>query len=486
MADNPYVNKVVYGNNTVMDISDTTANESDVIRGKTFYKASGQRSTGTASLDEKMSYADNGVLGSKNMFPFPYRHRTGRESRGITYIVNDDGSVTFSGVATGESNFNFIANDYFPEKLKDKHLFMMGGLSQSIRLQLWKTGGVVANDTGDGADFTFSNSIYEVADSFNLSIIVDGGTDVSTPITIYPMLMLYTYSDTTYQPPSDTNFELTRSKMTYNANNVLGAKNLVNCTMNTTTVHDVQCKSWGDGTFTFNGTNDSTAIGVYLASENNDYADTINIPDGKYILSGGVENHKLILNATVKSGGSGSNHEYQNVGRDIEVVIDNTNFVYRLYVWMAVNESYDNVLFEPMIRVVDDFDDTFTPYAKTNKQLTDGLGNTMITLSKAEYDALSNTEKNDPEKVYYVYDETADGSMYYIERPDVTVSNTSTAIRFPASGTDSHIHSTSDVVNVVSDSGSRWTDITVYEGYVELKVSTTFTSKRIGLYIANN
>lgn len=48
MASNPYVNKVQLGNQTVMDISDTTAEEGDVVSGKTFYKASGQRSTGTA------------------------------------------------------------------------------------------------------------------------------------------------------------------------------------------------------------------------------------------------------------------------------------------------------------------------------------------------------------------------------------------------------------------------------------------------------
>lgn len=48
MANNPYVNKVVYGNSTVMDISDTTAEESDVASGKTFYKASGAKGVGTA------------------------------------------------------------------------------------------------------------------------------------------------------------------------------------------------------------------------------------------------------------------------------------------------------------------------------------------------------------------------------------------------------------------------------------------------------
>ena len=49
MANNPYVNKVVYGSTTLIDISDTTAIESDVASGKVFYGKNGEKLTGTAS-----------------------------------------------------------------------------------------------------------------------------------------------------------------------------------------------------------------------------------------------------------------------------------------------------------------------------------------------------------------------------------------------------------------------------------------------------
>lgn len=52
MANNPNVNKVIYGNTTVMDISDTTATEGDVVSGKTFYKASGAKATGSAVIPD--------------------------------------------------------------------------------------------------------------------------------------------------------------------------------------------------------------------------------------------------------------------------------------------------------------------------------------------------------------------------------------------------------------------------------------------------
>ena len=45
---NQYNNKVILGNETLMDITDTTATEDTVASGAVFYKANGQRSTGSA------------------------------------------------------------------------------------------------------------------------------------------------------------------------------------------------------------------------------------------------------------------------------------------------------------------------------------------------------------------------------------------------------------------------------------------------------
>ncbi len=49
MASNPYVNKVVFGNSTLIDISDTTAIAADVAQGVYFYLATGQKVQGTGS-----------------------------------------------------------------------------------------------------------------------------------------------------------------------------------------------------------------------------------------------------------------------------------------------------------------------------------------------------------------------------------------------------------------------------------------------------
>lgn len=47
MANNPYVNKVVYGGTTLIDITDTTATAADVLEGKYFYDKSGAKVEGT-------------------------------------------------------------------------------------------------------------------------------------------------------------------------------------------------------------------------------------------------------------------------------------------------------------------------------------------------------------------------------------------------------------------------------------------------------
>lgn len=49
------INKVEYGNTTLIDITDTTATAGDVADGKDFYLANGTKATGTAPTNTVLS-----------------------------------------------------------------------------------------------------------------------------------------------------------------------------------------------------------------------------------------------------------------------------------------------------------------------------------------------------------------------------------------------------------------------------------------------
>lgn len=76
-------NKVIFGNTTIMDITDTTAEEDSVVSGEVFYKKSGDRATGTASYAG--SAVPNGVA---------------NQSEAIMYGVVDNTSTSTAYTAT--------------------------------------------------------------------------------------------------------------------------------------------------------------------------------------------------------------------------------------------------------------------------------------------------------------------------------------------------------------------------------------------------
>lgn len=60
----PVPNKVIFGNTTIMDISDTTATENDVASGMVFYKADGTRAIGTMSASKSAFYGTSSTTAS--------------------------------------------------------------------------------------------------------------------------------------------------------------------------------------------------------------------------------------------------------------------------------------------------------------------------------------------------------------------------------------------------------------------------------------
>lgn len=58
MANNTYINKVIYGNDTLIDLTSDDVARSDVLSGKYFHLPTGERTTGTCNYDADTSDAD--------------------------------------------------------------------------------------------------------------------------------------------------------------------------------------------------------------------------------------------------------------------------------------------------------------------------------------------------------------------------------------------------------------------------------------------
>lgn len=92
------INKVVYGNQTLIDITDTTATTSDVLEGKYFYNAAGVKTLGTASFDAPEVIISSSGSVSLELQPGTIYHFTSESLTDLT--------ITFA-LVTSESQYHF-------------------------------------------------------------------------------------------------------------------------------------------------------------------------------------------------------------------------------------------------------------------------------------------------------------------------------------------------------------------------------------------
>ena len=111
MADNPYVNKVVYGSDTLIDISDTTATSEDVLNGKYFYSANGAKIQGVA-----VSGVTDVEVNGTSVVTNGIAEVTVPEN--TSDLNNDSGYITGMYIgAYGKSTFNEILEAYLANKV---------------------------------------------------------------------------------------------------------------------------------------------------------------------------------------------------------------------------------------------------------------------------------------------------------------------------------------------------------------------------------
>lgn len=147
--------------------------------------------------------------------------------------------------------------------------------------------------------------------------------------------------------------------------NVLGAKNLLPNNATSQTINGVTFTINADGSVTANGTASSNAR-LIIASATamaNACADADVILSG--CPSGGSEYKYQIYTRT----SAGYLHEYG----DGIVITQGTSFIEELSILVSSGQTVSNIVFKPMIRLASDPDNTYVPYAMTNKQITEAM-----------------------------------------------------------------------------------------------------------------
>ena len=168
--------------------------------------------------DIKDVYEVMGKNGAKNLFPTNKTYYNGRSytNNGITFVQNDDGSITVSGVATADAQYTLFtrSTDWGVNIDVGKSYILSGcpsgGSNDTYRLVFGDTQSSayhrLAIDIGEGAEFTITTASETYYAS---SIDVRNGVDLTTPITFYPMLRYASDTDSTYQPYAMTNQQMT-------------------------------------------------------------------------------------------------------------------------------------------------------------------------------------------------------------------------------------------------------------------------------------
>lgn len=174
---------------------------------------------------------------------------------------------------------------------------------------------------------------------------------------------------------------LNEEKFTYADNGVLGAKNLLPNNLTTDRLHNgITYHRNSDGSITINGTNDTENVSVCgISGDFSVYSTPIFKAGERLIFTCGADdttNRRLLVRYTDNTYGQPLDNTVFIVPKDIGMV----------YTQVLGGVSVDNVTIYPMVRLASDPDDTYIPYAMTNRELTDMVTVESLTVNLTPID----------------------------------------------------------------------------------------------------
>lgn len=206
--------------------------------------------------------------------------------------------------------------------------------------------------------------------------------------------------------------------------NVYGAKNLLPypCNGTTRTVAGVTYTDNDDGTFTANG--EATALSD-LALYSRGGAG-FPLKAGTYTLSGAPEGSSADTYCIYVRGTGSSALAYMDFGSGVTFTLDDDEANMGIYLRVKSGVTVSDLTYKPMVRLASVKDDTYVPYAETNKQLTDRPNEFIGT--QAEWGALTSQQK----KKYQLVNLTDDAEADVVEEFELTADSSVTTAHVEA------------------------------------------------------
>ena len=323
------------------------------------------------AIPSKLSYADNGFLGAKNLLPYPYQSVSPYTANGITHTVNSDGSIKLNGTATADTDFRlftgaFPKGDYI---LSQKNTNSLSGIIiEAYNGNTYVKGIIGSSSFGtDNKSFSIDYSGY---DTVRVTIRTKN-TAVLSNFTIYPMIRLASDPDSTYRPYAQTNKELTDSKMSYKDNGVLGAKNLLNLSSTTyrTSGANSKYQLTDTGIRVYTNSSESYAFTSFWLKNlpsNTDmtlsFGISISSGKGRIVISDRTDPAVIVYERDFSENGS------------FEIKFNTANHqLLAINFYSSTDSATGNVTYSnTLLRLASDPDDTYVPYVMTNRELMGG------------------------------------------------------------------------------------------------------------------
>lgn len=337
--------------------------------------------SGGVYASEQDIYKANGVLGAKNLIPFPYAEGT-TSKNGLDFTVNSDGSITIDGTSTASNPvfYNLVGTMSASDTILNAGTYIFSNndnMPSGVTMRIGNANGAYFDITEKEITATFNSDI----NMYCLIRIAEGATVDN--VTFYPMLRLASDTDSTYQPYAKTNKQLTDDSVDWDANSLLGAHNILP-SFTIDSLKALNPSGWSGTTRTSN----NWSVAVDVANQTLTLTTSAAVQtytnfvirtdllkflekDTDYILNGYDSSNSNIRLLIYDRNNQKVLNTWDNMEVPFRISSSATYSTVELIAEARVGASISgSIVMQPMIRLASDNVKEYSSYAMTNQQLT--------------------------------------------------------------------------------------------------------------------